>query len=82
MLDDLVNSSDLEHPEILCPNDHRQRNPTPNLRDDHNPPVGEEKYRKRRGVKGSKAQEGRQDGRIEQVGGDRRSEVRVYHILQ
>ena len=81
-LDDLVDSSDLEHPEMLRPNDQKQRNPTPNLRDDDDPPVGQEEYRKGRGVKGSKAREGRRDGRVEQVRGDRMSEIRVRHVLQ
>ena len=54
----------------------------PNLGDDDNPSVGQEKYRKRRGVKGSKAREGHWDGRIEQVRGDRMSEIRVHHVLQ
>lgn len=81
-LDDLVDSSDLEHPEMLRPNGQRQRDPTPNLGDDDDPPVGQEEYRKGRGVKGSKAREGRRDGRVEQVRGDRMSEVRVRHVLQ
>ena len=81
MLDDLVDSSDLEHPEMLRPNGQRQRDPTPNLGDDDDPPVGQEEYRKGRGVKGSKAREGRRDSRMEQVKGDRISEVRVHHIL-
>ena len=82
MLDDLVDSSDLEHPEMLRPNGQRHRGPTPNLGDDDNPPIGQEEYRKRRGVKGSKAREGRQDGRMEHVRGDHISEVRVHHVLQ
>ena len=82
MLDDLIDSSDLEHPEMLRPNGQRQRDPTPNLGDDDDPLVGQEKYRKRWGVKGSKAHKGRRDGKVEQVRGDRMSEVRVRHILQ
>ena len=39
-LDDLVDSSDLEHPEILRPNGQRQRNLTPNLGDIDDPPFG------------------------------------------
>ena len=39
-LDDLIDSSDLEHSEMLRPNGQRQRNPTPNLGDDDDPPVG------------------------------------------
>ena len=45
-LDNLVNSSDLEHPEMLRPNSQRQRNPMPNLGDDDNPPVRQEEYKK------------------------------------
>ena len=82
MFDDFVDSSDLKHLEMLRPNGQRQRDPTPNLGDDDNPPVGQEEYRKGRGMKGSKAQEGRWDGRMEQVRGDRMSEVRVHHVLQ
>ena len=82
ILDDLVDSSDLEHPEMLHPNGQRQRNSTPNLGDDDNPLVGQEEYRKGQGVKGSKACKGRRDGRIEQVRGDRMSEVRVRHVLR
>ena len=81
-LDDLVDSSDLEHSEMLRPNGQRQRNPTPNLGDDDDPPIGQEEYRKGRGVKGSKARKGRRDGRVEQVRGDRMFEVRVCHVLQ
>ena len=82
MLDDLVDSSNLEHPEILHPNGQRQRDPTPNLGDNNNPSVGQEEYRKERGVKGSKARERRRDDRMEQVRGDRMSKVRVHHVLQ
>ena len=82
MLDDLIDSLDLEHPEMLCPNGQRQRNPTPNLGDDDNPPVRQEEYRKRWGVKGSKAREGRLNGRMEQVREDHMFEVRVHHVLQ
>ena len=81
-LDDLVDSSDLEHPEMLRPNGQRQRDPTPNLGDNDDPPVGQEEYRKGRGVKGSKACKGRRYGRVKQVRGDRMSEVRVRHVLQ
>ena len=81
-LDDLVDSSDLGHPEMLRPNGQRQRNPTPNLGDNDDPFVGQEEYRKRRRVKGSKAHERRRDGRVEQVRGDRMSELRVRHVLQ
>ena len=82
MLDDLVDSSDLEHPEMLRPNGQRQCDRMPNLGDDDDLPVGQEKYRKGREVKGSKAQEGRQDERMEQVRGDRMSEVRVHNVFQ
>ena len=44
MLDDFMDSSDLEHLEMLCPNGQRQRDPTPNLGDDDNPPVGQKEY--------------------------------------
>ena len=81
-LDDIVDSSDLVHPEMLRLNSQRQRDPTPNLGDNDNPPVGQEEYRKRREIKGSKACKGRRDGRVEQVRGDRMSEVRVRHVLQ
>ena len=54
----------------------------PNLRDDDDPPVRQEEYRKGRGVKGSKAREGRWYGRMEQMREDRISEVRVHHVLQ
>ena len=64
-LDDLVDSSDLEHPEMLHPNGQRQRNPTPNLEDNDDPLVGQEEYRKGRGVKGSKARKRRRDGTVE-----------------
>ena len=67
---------------MLRPNGQRQRDPTLNLGNDDNPPVGQEEYRKGRGVKGSKACEGRRDGRVEQVRGDRMSEVRVRYVLQ
>ena len=80
-LDDLVDSSDLEHPEMLCLNGQRQRDPTPNLGDNDDPPVGQEKYKKGRGVKGSKACKGHRDGRVEQVRRDRMSEVKVRHVL-
>ena len=82
MLDDLIDSSDLEHSEMLRPNGQRQRNLMPNLGDDDDPPVGQEKYRKGQGVKGIKACKERRDGRVEQVRGDRMSEVRVCHVLQ
>ena len=82
ILDDLIDSLDLEHPEMLRANGQKQRDPTLNLGDDNNPPVGQEKYWKGRGVKDSKAREGRRDGRVEQVRGDRMSEVRVRHVLQ
>ena len=81
-LDDLVDSSDLEHSEMLRPNGQRQRDPTPNLGDDDDPPVGQEEYRKGREVKGSKARKRRRDCRVEQVRGDRMFEVRVRHVLQ
>ena len=80
-LNDLVNSSDLEHPEMLRPNGQRQSNSTPNLGDDDDPLVGKEEYRKGWGVKVSKVRERRRDGRVEQVRGDRMSEVRVRHVL-
>ena len=82
MLDDLVDSSNLEHPEMLRPNGQRQCDPTPNLGDNDNSPVGQEKYRKERRVKDSKAYKRRRDGRVEQVRGDRMSKVKVCHILQ
>ena len=47
MLDDLVDSLDLEHPEMLRPNGQKECDPTPNLGDDDDPPVGQEEYRKR-----------------------------------
>ena len=47
-----------------------------------NPPIGQEEYRKRRGVKSSKARKGRRDGRMEQVRGDCMSKVNVHHIHQ
>ena len=81
-LDDLIDSSDLEHLEMLRPNGQKQCNPTPNLGDDDNPLVRQEEYRKEQGVKGSKARKRRWDSRVEQVRGDRMSEVRVRHILQ
>ena len=65
MLDDLVDSSDLEYPEMLRPNSQKQRDSTSNLEDDDNPLVGQEEYRKRWGVKGSKACKGRWDGKME-----------------
>ena len=67
---------------MLRPNGQRQRDPTPNLGDDDDPPVGQEEYRKRQGVKDSKARKKRWDGRVEQVRGDRMSEVKVRHVLQ
>ena len=67
---------------MLRPNGQKQRNPTPNLGDNDNPPVKQEEYRKERGVKSSKACKGRWDGKVEQVRGDRMSEVRVHHVLQ
>ena len=81
-LDDQADSSDLKHLEMLRPKNQRQRDPTPNLEDDDDPPIGQEEYRKGQGVKDSKAREGRRDGRIEQVRGDRISEVRVHPVLQ
>ena len=81
-LDDFVDSSDLEHPEMLRLNGQRQCNLTPNLGDDDDPPIGQEEYRKGRGVKGSKARKRRWDGKGKQVRGDRMSEVRVRHVLQ
>ena len=81
-LDDLVDSSYLEHPEMLRPNGQKQRDPTPNLGDNDDPLVGQEKYRKRRKVKDSKARKGRRDDKVEQVRGDRMSEVKVHHVLQ
>ena len=80
-LDDLVDSSDLEHPEVLRPNGQKQRDPTLNLGNDDNPPVGQEKNRKGWGVKGNKAREGHRNSRMKQVKGDRMSEVRVHHVL-
>ena len=65
MLDDLVDSSDLEHPEMLHPNGQKKRDPTLNPRDNDNPPIGLEEYRKRRKVKGSKACKKREDYKIE-----------------
>ena len=47
-----------------------------------NPAIGQDEYRKGRGVKGSKARERWQDGRVEQVRGDCMSEVRVHHVFQ
>ena len=44
--------------------------------------VGQEEYRKKQGVKGSKAQERCRDGRMEQVRKDYISKVRVHHISQ
>ena len=67
---------------MLRSNGQRQRNLTPNLGDDNDPPIGQEEYKKGRGVKASKAQEGRRDGRMEQVRRDHMSEVRVHHVLQ
>ena len=67
---------------MLRLNDQRQYNPTPNLGDDDDPPVGQEEYRKRQGVKGNKVQKGFRDSKMEQVREDRISEVRVYHVLQ
>ena len=58
MLNQLVNSSDLEHLEMLRPNSQKQRNPTSNLRNSNDPLIRQEKYRKRRGMKGSKALKG------------------------
>ena len=81
-LNDLDDSSDLEYPEMLRPNGQRQCDPTPNFGDDNDPLIGQEEYRKERGVKSSKAREGRWDGRMEQVRGDRMSEVRFHHVLQ
>ena len=59
MLDDLVDSSDLEQSEMLHPNSQNQCNSTSNIRDDNNPLIGQEEYRKRRGIKGNKACKGR-----------------------
>ena len=81
-LDDLVDSSDLEHPEMLRPNGRRQHNLMPNLGDNDDLPVGQEKYRKRRGMKGSKIRKGRWDGRVEQVRENRMFEVKVRYVLQ
>ena len=81
-LDNLVDSLDLEHPEMLRQNGQRERNPIPNFRDDNNPPVGQEEYKKRRGMKDSKACKGCWDSRVEQVRGDRMSKVKVHHILR
>ena len=81
-LDDLVDSSDLEHPKMLRPNSQKQSNSTPNLGDNDNLLVRQEEYRKERGVKGSKACKRHWDGRGEQVRGDCMSEVRVRHVLQ
>ena len=55
MLDDLIDSSNLEYLEILHLNGQRQRNPMPNLGDNDNSLIKQEKYRKGRGVRGSKA---------------------------
>ena len=82
MLDDFIDSLDLEHLEMLRLNGQRQRNPTPNLGDDDNPFVGQEEYKKGRGVKGSKPCKERRDGKVEQVRRDRISEVRVRYVLQ
>ena len=65
MLNNLIDSSDLEYPEMLHPNSQRQCNSMPNFRDDNNLSVGQKEYRKERGVKSSKAQERRQDSRVE-----------------
>ena len=65
MLDDLVDSSDLEHPEMLRPNSQKHRNPTPNLGNNDGLPVGQKEYRKKRGIKGSKTRKGRWDGGVE-----------------
>ena len=67
---------------MLRPNGQKQRDPTPNLGDDDNSPVGQEEYRKRQEIKGSKACEGRRNDKVEQVRKDRISEVRVRHVLQ
>lgn len=81
MLDNLVDSSDLEHSEILRLNNQKECDPIPNLGDNDNSSVGQEEYRKIRGVKNSKACKKRQDGRVEQVKKDRISKVRVRHIF-
>ena len=62
MLDDLIDSSDLVHPEILRPNSQREYDLTPNLGDDDDLPVGQEEDRKGRGVKSSKTHEEHWDG--------------------
>lgn len=54
----------------------------PNLGDDDNLSVRQEKYRKERGMKDSKVRKRRRDSKVEQVKGDRMSEVRVRHVLQ
>ena len=64
MLNDLVDSSDLEYPEILRPNGQKQRDSTHNLGDNDDPFVGQEEYRKGWGVKGSKARERCRDGKV------------------
>ena len=66
----------------MRPNGQKQRNLTPNLGDDDDPPVGQKEYRKERGVKGSKVQEGCWDDKMKQVRGDRMSKVKVHHVLQ
>ena len=82
MLDDLIDSLDLEYPEMLRPNDQKQRNSTPNLGDNDNLPVRQEKYRKGRRIKDSIACKRHRDGRVEQMREDRISKVRVRYILQ
>ena len=63
-LDDFVDSSNLEHPEIMRPKSQRQRDPMPNFEDNDNCLIGQEKYRKEREVKASKARKGRRDGKV------------------
>lgn len=47
-----------------------------------NPPVKQKKYRKRQGMKSSKARERRYDSRMKQVKEDCMSEIRVHYVLQ
>ena len=65
MLDDLVDSSNLEHPEILHPNGEKQRDLMPNLGDDDDPPIRQEEYTKGQRMKGSKARERCRDSKME-----------------
>ena len=82
MLDDLVDSSDLEHPKMFHLNSQRLHDPTLNLGDNDNLPVRQEKYRKGWRVKGSKACKGHWNNRVEQVKRDHISEIKVRYILQ